>query len=175
MNKLLGFIVLLGLAAPALGCDEACQRDRVAVEHKVEFPGHLSWQFCEDTKVGFIQSDVPSLENYRHNRLDTQYKGSMNNIKKFVEKRKDWLLECDNYIKLTGHGRIFNDEKTTEQLFAVMDNVSRELEKAIKGVTYVASGEQDENAIIAAKFDNLFKVVGDHKAVMMRQGQFVTN
>jgi hypothetical protein len=175
MNKLLGFFVLLGLAFPALGCDEACQRDRATVTHNVEFPGYLSWKFCEETKLTFIETDVPSLENYRNTRLDTQYKVRMKNIKSFMEQRKEWLLECDNYLKLTNNGRIFKDKDKTEKLFATMDAVSSELDSAIKGVTYIATGNQDDNAIIAAKFDSLFKLVDDQKAIMMLEGQFVTN
>lgn len=175
MNKLLGFIALLVLAFPALGCDEACQRDRVADSQNVTFPGYLSWQFCEDTKATFIESDVPSLENYRESQLDTRHKGGMNNIKKFIEQRKEWLLECDNYMTLTNYGRIFKDDESTETLFASLDSVAKELDRAIKGVTYVANDEQDANLIIGSKFSRLFTVVDNHKAVMMRQGQFVTN
>jgi hypothetical protein len=175
MKKLLGFTVLLVLAFPALGCDEACQRDRASVTHNVEFPGYLSWKFCEDTRMAFVESDISSLEKYRRDRLDTKYKGSMRNIKNFIEQRKSWLAECDDYMNKTNRGRIFKDDATTLQLFAALDSVSGELDKVIKGVTYVSSGDQDENAIIGSRFDQLFKLVDDHKAVMMLKGQFVTN
>ncbi|MGQ9427551.1 hypothetical protein ACXYTJ_04310 [Gilvimarinus sp. F26214L] len=175
MNKLIGLIVLLVLAAPALGCDEACQRERATAQSNVEFASYLSWKFCEDTKLSFMQSDVPSLKNFRNTRLDTQYKGRIRNIKTFVDQRKAWLMECDGYMTQTNHGRIFGDEATTTKLFAAMDAMSTELGKAIKGVTYVASGDQDENAIIASKFDSFFKLMDDHRAVMSLKGQFVTN
>jgi predicted transcriptional regulator len=175
MNKLLAFAVLLVLASPALGCDETCQRDRASVTYNVEFPGYLSWKFCEDTRMAFVESDVSSLERYRKDRLDTKYKGSMRNIKDFIEQRKSWLAECDDYMNKTNRGRIFKDDATTQQLFTSMDAVSSELDKVIKGVTYVASGDQDEQTIIGSKFDQLFKLVDDHKAVMMLKGQFVTN
>lgn len=175
MNKLLGFITMLVLAFPALGCDKACQRDRIADSQSKTFPGYLSWKFCEDTKVAFIESDVPSLQSYRDGQLDTQHKGGMNNIKNFVEQRKEWLLECDEYMAATNYGRIFKDGESTEKLFAALDSVARELRRAINGVTYVANGEEDKNAIIGSRFDGLFTVVDNHKAVMMRQGQFVTN
>lgn len=175
MNKLLGVFTLLVLAFPALGCDEACQRDRASVNHNVEFPGYLSWKFCEDTKLTFMENDVPSLERYRQERLDIEYKVRMRNIKRFVEQRKEWLSECDNYFELTNHGRIFKDEETTDQIFAAMNEVATQLDNAIKGITYVASEDQDKSAIIGAKFDSLFKLVNDHKTLMMLKGQFVTN
>lgn len=175
MNKLLGFTILLVLAFPALGCDEACQRERASVTYNLEFPSYLSWKFCEDTRMAFVESDIASLERYRTSSLDTKQKGGMYNIKNFIEQRKAWLTECDDYMDKTNHGRIFKDEATTQKVFAAMEAVSTELGKAIKGVTYVATGEQDENAIIASKFDQLFKLVDDHKAVMMLKGQFVTN
>lgn len=175
MKKLLAIAVLLSIAAPALACDESCERENASATYNADFPSYLSWKFCEDTKLAFVDSDVSSLENYRNTRLDTQYKGSMNNIKKFVEQRKAWLTECDDYMKKTNHGRIFKDQATTEQVFAAMDEIAKELNRAIKGVTYIAVGGQDDNAIIATKFDHLFKLVDDHRAVMMLQGQFVTN
>lgn len=175
MNKLLAAFALLVLSLPALACDETCQRDRASVTHNVEFPGYLSWKFCEDTKLTFMQNDIPSLENYRQKRLDTQYKVRMKNIRNFVVQRKEWLAECDNYFELTDHGRIFKDEENTDQIFMAMDEVSDQLGNAINGVTYVANGDQDDNAIIGAKFDKLFKLVNDHKTLMMLKGQFVTN
>jgi hypothetical protein len=175
MNKLLGFTALLVLAFPAFACDEACQRDRASAIHNVQFPSYLTWKFCADTRMAFVESDVASLERYRRASLDTQNKGGMYNIKNFIEQRKAWLAECDDYMNKTEYGRIFKDGATTEKVFAAMEAVSAELGRAIKGVTYVASGDQDENAIIASKFDQLFKLVDDHKAVMMLEGQFVTN
>lgn len=176
MNKLIGFFGLaLVFASPAFGCDESCQRQRVATDHQVELPAYLSWQACDDTKQTFMRSDLRSLENYRQTRLDTQYKGPMRNIKSFMEQRIEWLRECDNYLRLTQRGHIFKDEATTKSIFAALEAVTRELDRAIQGVTYLASGDEDPHAIIARRFDNLFKVLHDHRDYMLLRGQFVTN
>lgn len=173
MNKLIGFIGLtLFLSSPAFACDEACQRQRAITEHQVELPSYLSWQMCEETKQTFMRNDLRSLENYRQTRLDTQYRGPMRNIKSFIEQRIEWLQECDNYLRLTQRGAIFKDEATTRNIFAAMEAVTQELDRAIQGVTYLSSADEDPNAIIARRFDNLFKILHDHRDYMMLRGQF---
>ncbi len=176
MKKLIGTFALLVLAFPAFSCDEACQKERASVNNNIEIAGYLSWKFCEDTKSSFMEGDIASLENYKNKRMNVQHRNRMKNIKSFVEQRKEWLQECDTYFELTNHGRIFIDEKTTELIFAAMDSVSEELGSLLHGVTYVAEDSgQDGNQIIASKFDNLFKLVDDHKTQSMLKSQFVTN
>ena len=175
MKKSLAVLMLLVCAAPAFSCDEACQRDRASVTNNVEFPSYLTWKFCDDTKNSFMQSDIRSLESYRTKRLNIEHRNRMKNIKEFVEQRKQWLQECDNYLELTDHGRIFRDEETTEKIFAAMDDVSKELDSLLRGVTYVNEDGLVDNSIIATKFDTFFQLIDDHKTVMMLKGQFVTN
>ena len=175
MKKLLFTIAMVAFAVPAFACeDEACLRDRAAAKYDVEFPSYLTWKFCEDTKASFMEGDIPSLESYRNKRLSSEHKVRMKNIKTFVEQRRDWLQECDQYLELTDHGRIFKDKETTEKIFAAMDSVSSELDSLIKGVTYVSEGAGADTEVIANKFDTLFKMVDDHKTVMMLQRQFVS-
>jgi len=175
MKMFFAVLALLVLSGPAFSCDEACARDRASVTNNTVFPGYLNWIFCEDTKASFMQADIRSLENYRSERLNIEHRNRMKNIKQFVEQRKEWLSECDNYMKLTDHGRIFRDEATTEKIFASMDDVTHELDSILRGVTYVSEEGQVDNSVIAKKFDSFFQLVDDHKTVMMLKGQFVTN
>ncbi|GAB1268470.1 hypothetical protein NBRC116493_17230 [Aurantivibrio infirmus] len=175
MKKLIGLLVLFGVALPALGCDEACLKNRASATHNIEFPGYLTWKFCEDTKASFMEGDIPSLQNYRNKRLNIKHKNRMKNIQSFVEQRKEWLQECDKYMQLTDHGRIFKDSKTTGEVFESMDAVSKELASLIQGATYVSAEGGSDNEVVASKFDQLFKLVDDHKTMMMIKGQFVTN
>lgn len=173
MKKLLVSFLLLGLSLPTFACeDEQCLRDRASVTNNIEIPGYLTWQFCEDTKNTFMTADVRSLENYRTKRLNIEHRNRMRNIKSFVEKRKEWLAECDNYFTMTNHGRIFRDEETTEEIFAAMDTVASELDAVLRGVTYVNEDGEIDNSVVANKFDSFFKLVEDHKTVMMLKGQF---
>lgn len=176
MKKILGLCVLLALAFPALGCDEECQRERASAANNVEFPGYLTWKFCEDTKLSFMEGDIASLENYRSERLNVEHKRRMTNIRDFVVQRKEWLQECDRYLELTQHGRIFTDQATTDEVFAAMDAVTKELNAALKGVTYVSEDSgRGEDVIIGSRFDNLFKLIDTHRTKMMLDSQFVTN
>ena len=176
MKKLMSLFVLMVLGAPAIACDEACLRDRASVTNSVEFPSYLTWKFCEDTKQSFMQGDIASLENYRHQRLNSEHKNRMRNIQNFVQQRKEWLMECDKYMDLTSRGRIFKDATTTTNIFAAMDAVANELASLIGGTTYTSSeagGSVD--AVVAGKFDQLFKLVDDHKTILMLKGQFVSH
>jgi hypothetical protein len=175
MKKILAVLAFLLLSGPAFSCDEACLRDRISVTNNIEFTVYLNWKFCEDTKNSFMQADIRSLENYRSQRLNIEHRNRMKNIKQFVEQRKEWLSECDQYLELTNHGRIFRDEATTEKIFAAMDEVATELDSILRGVTYVTEEGLVDNSVVGKKFDSFFQLVDDHKTVMMLKGQFVTN
>ena len=174
MKKLCFTLLLVTFAGSALACDEECLRDRAMAKTTIEFPSYLTWKFCEDTKKSFIDADVRSLESYRDNRLDASHKTRMKNIRSFVQQRKEWLMECDQYLDLTEHGRIFKDEETTKSIFAAMDKISSELDSLIAGVTYVSAEGGADTEVVAGRFDDLFKLVDNHKTVMMLQRQFVS-
>src|SRR5690606_29216813 len=97
------------------------------------------------------------------------------NIQSFVQQRKEWLMECDKYMDVTQRGRIFKDEATTTKIFTAMDAVYSELDSLIRGATYTVDTSSGENLIIGTKFDQLFKLVDDHKTLMMMKGQFVSH
>ncbi len=175
MKKSLLTLALMVLAVPAFACDEACMRERAATTHNVEFPGYLNWGFCADTKAAFMDHDVSSLKSYRSKRLNIEHRNRMTRIKEFVEQRKEWLRECDDYYEKTDHGRIFKDEQTTKKIFNAMDSVSKELGSALAGATYVNEEGQEDVSIIGTKFDQFFDLVETHRTVMALQDQFVTN
>lgn len=176
--KYLAFIIsILGLlvgSSAAFGCDEKCKKEEAQATHNVSFPGYLSWGFCEDTRMQFMASAIPSLEKYRDGEIDTRYKGPLKNIKSFVNQRKDWLAECDEYLKLTGKGRIFDDSKTTGQIFAAMDSVTKELDALIAGATYSNEYGDDSAEQVRSRFDSLLKLVDDHKTLMHLKGKYVS-
>ena len=154
-------------------CDEECRKEAAEKEHKVDFPDYLTTKYCDDIRMDFMTSAVRSLENYQTNHLDIRYKGGMRNIINYIEQRKDWLAECDQYLTYIGEGRIFEDEATTEQIFASMDRVEKELTDLSNGVVYTTSINQDPTDVINARFDEFFQVVEDHKTLMYLQGKYV--
>jgi len=176
MKSLTLAIALLTTVAfsSANACDETCRRDRAQSEYKVEFPSYLNWKFCEDTRMDFMTRDMKSVANYQSKNFDTRYKGGMRNIKNFVEQRKEWLVECDDYMIKTNKGRIFQDEKTTEDIFSALDSVARELEALIAGATYSSQAGEDSNTIMNEKFDSLLTSVDDHMTLMHLRGKYVT-
>ncbi len=168
----IGTAMCLVLASTVYGCDEVCLKEKAETKHKIEFPGYLTWKHCDDTRMTFMSSSINSLDNYKTNHFDTRYKGGMRNIKNFVLQRKEWLMECDNYMQLTKRGRIFDD--ATKDIFTAMDSVAKELDDLIAGVTYSSEVGQDSKAVMTERFDKLIKLVDDHKQLMHYKGRYVT-
>lgn len=167
----LGFLYIS--TSVANDCDEACKKAEAEAKHSTKFPSYLSWNYCDDIRMEFMTSAVRSLEKYRANHLDTRYKGAMRNTKQFINQRQSWLSECDHYLSLTGKGKIFSDQKTTDNIFYAMNDVKEELDALIKGITYSSDFGVESIDIIAEKFDTLLKLVDDHKAIMHLKGKYV--
>ncbi|WP_439133586.1 hypothetical protein [Pseudomaricurvus sp.] len=138
-----------------------------------EFPSYLNEKYCNDIKLDFITSSIKSLQSYRDKQLVSQHRGGMNNIRKFLDQREDWLKECDQYLSQTKQNRLFLDDATTASIFEAMDSVSDELTSLISGVTYSVDAGGSPTDVAADKFDNLFKLVDDHQTTMLMKGQVV--
>lgn len=174
LTYILSIFTLVVTASVANACDENCKREEAQATHSVKFPSYLTWNFCGDTRSQFMASAVRSMEKYRDGKIDTRYKGPLKNIKGFVNQRKEWLAECDNYLKLTGRGRIFDDEKTTKAIFGAMDSVTNELGALIAGATYSSDVGDDSSSQVRNRFDSLLKLVDDHKTLMHLKGRYVS-
>ncbi|ACR13384.1 hypothetical protein [Teredinibacter turnerae] len=161
---------LIPFVSFAESCNEQCKREKAEAKRTEKFPSYLSWKFCEDTRFDFMTTAVASLDKYRTHHFDTRYKGGMRNIKGFVEQRKEWLQECDDYLASTRDERIFEDEKTTNAIFSAMDDISTEMNELLAG----AQNTQDSSQVINSRFETLLKRVDDHKTLMLLKGRFVT-
>ena len=164
---------LIFTSQAALGCDEACRKEAAEKKQSVSFPGYLSWQYCEDLKLDFMTTDMGSLQSYSSKHFDTKYKGPIRNTVRFLDQRKEWLAECDNYLSLTDKGRIFYDAKTTSKVFGEIDSVKSELQLVLEGATYSSAQGDETKVIVGEKFDSLFQAVDDHKNLMHLKGKYV--
>ncbi len=175
MKRLASIITLLAsvvLMSNAYGCDEQCMRDQAESLGKT-FPSYLTWAYCDDLRMEFMTSTMRSLEKYKDQNLTPKFKGPLKNTKTFIEQRKEWLGECDSYLSATKNKRIFEDDKSTEEIFDAMDAVTTELDELIAGVHYDASSGEDPSAVTKDKFNSLFKTVDDHKTLMHLKGKYV--
>lgn len=165
-------LLLLFFCLPAFACDEECKRNAAMEEHDVEFPGYLNASYCQDTSVDFLLRARDSLQNYRDKKLETGHKGGIRNIRNYLQQRKQWLLECDNYLLLTGQGRVFKDAETTQRIVTAIDSVAEELDRLMSvGSGIHVSSSQVGGA--AARFDQLFIVVDTHRTDLQLRGQLV--
>jgi hypothetical protein len=176
MKKIIIALGIAGLfAAPiTLACDEACQREKAAKQTGQEFPSYLTWKYCDGIAGEFMTSTMKSLQSYTEQHLDVNRRRGMRNIQNYLEQRKEWLTECDNYVAATGKGRIFRDTKTTEKIIAAIDNVNGELASLLKGVTY-ANQDGDDTQVAQTKFNELFTLVDNHKNVLLLKGHMITS
>jgi len=170
--KTLITLLLLVACLPAAACDEDCKRTKAEQEHDVDFPGYLNASYCQDTTVNFLLRARKSLEQYRQDKLKTGHKGGMRNIRNYLQQRKQWLMECDNYLLLTGQGRVFDNKETTEKIFAATDRVIDELEQLMRtgGGIHVSSQLAE---IAGQRLDSLFAAVDNHRTELQLKGQLV--
>lgn len=159
------------VSSAAFACeDEQCLREKAQEKHNVKFPSYLTFKYCEGIAMDFMTSSMRSLDNYRSNHLDSKYKGPLKNTKNYLVQREEWLKECDDYLRMTKNIRIFNDDKTTKQIFASIDKVQAEFDALISGVQYAG---EDQFAVINDHFDKMFQLVEDHKHLMHLKGRYV--
>lgn len=171
MKKLLLLIGLM-VCLPAVACDEDCKREKAMAENDVQFPSYLSANYCQDTSVTFLLRARESLQKYRDGQLATGHKGGMRNISNFLKQRKQWLVECDEYLAMTNQGRIFRDDATTEAIMATIDATIKELDRLVAsgGGIHVPESQAE---IAGQRLDQLFIAVDTHRTDLQLRGQLV--
>ncbi|TQV67762.1 hypothetical protein FKG94_24845 [Exilibacterium tricleocarpae] len=174
MKKIICLFFLFGLTPQALSCDEECRKQLAEAKYSVDFPGYLTRKYCNDIAGEFMTTSMKSLQSYRFKHLESKHRGGMRNTGRFIEQRKEWLAECDQYLKYTDYGRLFKDAETTDRIFAAMTSVSVELASLVEGATYTDEAGDASTQVAAEKFDLLFKLVDNHKTLLQIRGQFVT-
>lgn len=171
MKKLLLSLIFFA-CTPAMACDENCKREAAMTEHGVKFPSYLTANYCQDTSIDFLLKARDSLQSYKNDNLPTGHKGGMRNISRFLQQRKQWLAECDNYLQLTAQGRVFRDEKTTQRIIEAIDAVSKELDKLIGTGTTIRLPES-QVAGASQRLDLLFNAIDSHRTDLQLRGQLV--
>lgn len=138
-----------------------------------QFPSYLNQSYCQEIAVEFMTSSVGSLQKYREAQLPNLHRGGMNNIRKFINQRKNWLIECDQFLSATNNRRIFKDDSTTDDIFDAMNSVTGELESLISGVSYSVDAGRAQSSMAEEKFDHLLLLVDNHKTRLQLKGQLV--
>lgn len=174
MKRLASIMIVLASAMmpSAYGCDEQCLKEQAEAAHNVKFPSYLTWAYCDDIRMEFMTSTMRSLESYKDKNLNPKFKGPLRNTKSYIEQRKEWLQECDTYLTYTKEKRIFEDEKSTKEIFTAMDAVTKELDSLISSTSATVASEE-ATAVTRDRFDRLFKTVDDHKTLMHLKGKYV--
>lgn len=170
MKKLLSVLLLTLIAPLAFACDETCMREKAMLENNVSFPGYLDSTYCKTTVKDFLVNSRKSLDKYREERLGTGHRGGIRNIRNFIEQRKEWLQECDNYMSLTDQGRVFRTATTTQELFTAMSSLSKELESLVYRPKNNAEDTYQVTQSAMQKFDLMFQLMDTHKTDLQLRG-----
>jgi len=183
MKKIITTIALCILAIPAFASDEANIKAEAELKTGQKLPGYLSWSYCDEIKQEFLTSSMRSLQKFNDKQLagnnaNTRRDASLRNTQKYIEARKEWLYECDNYLQVTGKGRIFKDKKTTTKVFGNISSINDELIAQMKDEDHInpVTGEDDSAQAAAEKFEALFTSIQLHidKANLHGGGLYVT-
>jgi hypothetical protein len=165
-------ILLITVLAPtALACNETCMRDKAMAENSITFPSYLDSKYCKTTSVDFLVGTRRSLQKYYDERLNSAHRGGIRNIRSFIEQRKEWLLECDNYLILTTQGRVFSTKNATDQIFGSMASLSDELQRLVSIRKTAGENAYELTASARLKFEQMFKLVDDHRTDLQLRGQ----
>jgi hypothetical protein len=171
MKKLFVAMALFLSSQLAFTCDEACKRTNAEATHKIKFASYLNANYCRSLAIDMLLKDKKGLTSYRDNQLPTAHRGGAKNIRTFITQRRDWLLECDQYLELTEQGRIFRDKDTSIAILEAMKRTSDELEKIMRRTQNDAEVIDVVIAPAKSQFDNLFKLIDAHYLELQRRGQ----
>ncbi|WP_299772624.1 hypothetical protein [uncultured Pseudoteredinibacter sp.] len=164
--------MLLNLGSPlAYACDESCKRAQAEERLKIKYPSYLNKRYCRDVSGQFLTTAAKSLQRYRENQLSDLHRGGMYNTRKFLVQRKEWLKECDDYLQQVSRYRVFRNDKTTKDIFSAIDKVNTILAALVNGATYVSDEGYDSLTAVSERFDNLLKLMDNHKTQMQLAGQ----
>jgi len=176
-------MALCVLAIPAFASDEATIKAEAELKTGQKLPGYLSWSYCDEIKQEFLTSSMRSLQKFNDKQLagsdaNTRRDASLRNTQKYIEARKEWLYECDNYLQVTGKGRIFKDDDTTVKIFGNISSINDELVAQMQGDDRfnAVTGEDTSAQVAAEKFEALFTSIQLHidKANLRGGGLYVT-
>lgn len=170
MKKTISSLVLLMMTQGAMACDEACKKQAAMDQHNIKLPGYLSWKYCESTKDIFMSSTLRGLQRYSDQSMAKSGKTGLNNTKKHIDREVAALEECDNYYQLTDNGRLFNDKATTEKVFKELESIDTELETLMGSISHSTQMTPEMTSMAQSRFEQLFKTVDDHKALMHLRG-----
>jgi hypothetical protein len=170
MKKITVILFLLFLSPFTFACDEACKREKAEAANNVKFASYLNAKYCQSTSLDFLLQGRKSLQSYRDKQLATAHRGGAKNIRHFILQRKDWLLECDNYLALTEQGRIFRDKDSTDKIINAMVTTADELQKIMSRPKAEVESLDLVIAPAAQKFDDLFQAVDAHYLELQRRG-----
>lgn len=170
MKKIFLLLACLCPVLTVFACDETCLREEAMKTHNIKFPSYLDRQYCRTTSIDFLISARNSLQKYHDERLNSAHRGGIRNIRNFLEQRKEWLQECDQYLTLTKQGRVFRTRDTSEQMFQGINRLSDELQRLVGIPTSPGEDSMALTEIARQHFQHLFSQMDSHRTDLQLRG-----
>lgn len=136
-------------------------------------PSYLSQKYCDSLVEQFVDSGMRSLGTYINDHFDPKYRGGIRNTINFLEQRSEWLGECNDYLLDTQGSHVFYSDKSTQDIFAAMSALAKELQLVREGVEYPDdAGNNNPMPFIRGRYETLAELVDQHHTRMLMKKQF---
>ncbi len=152
----------MALALNSQACNEDCKRAQAEANNNSKYPSYLNLKYCQNTTHDFLLDARQSLQRYRDKQLPTAHRGGARNIRQYILQRRDWLQECETYMRALGAGNVFRQKTTTEHIFTSMNQVAEELHKIMLRKENKAEVKALVTEPAVEAFDKLFSHVDNH-------------
>ncbi|GAA5525599.1 hypothetical protein Maes01_02170 [Microbulbifer aestuariivivens] len=136
-------------------------------------PPYLTESYCEGLVEQFVGSSMRSLNSYVNQHFNLEYRGGIRNTIHFLDQRIEWLTECNDYLEDTSESTVFYNEGLTQDIFAAIQALSRELQHVQDGVEYSdETGTNNPTPFIKQRYDELAQLVERYHTRVLLDKQF---
>lgn len=137
------------------------------------YPSYLNPSYCNGVVEQFVDYGMRSLGKYVNENFKLEYKGGIRNTINFLEQRSAWLSECNDYMLDSNQSYLFYSEKNTNDIFAAIDGLAKELQLVRDGVEYPDdAGNNNPTPFIKNRFETLAELIDQHHTRMLMKKQF---
>ncbi|WP_237068276.1 hypothetical protein [Microbulbifer guangxiensis] len=134
---------------------------------------YLTPAYCEGLVEQFVDSGMRSLGTYVNEHFNPEYRGGIRNTIHFLDQRSEWLSECNDFLRDTNSSTVFYSEQLTQDIFAAIASLSRELQHVRQGVEYPDdTGANNPAPFIKERYTELAKLVDQHHTRVLMKKQF---
>jgi len=137
------------------------------------YPSFLTNDYCDGLVEQFVDNEMRKLSKYVNENFNPEFTGGIRNTVNFLNQQIEWLNECNSYLLDTEKSYVFYSEKSTDDIFAAMNALAKELQLVREGVEFPdETGVNNPHPFIKGRFETLANLVDQHHTRMLMKKQF---